>query len=294
MTKKHKVIDFFRHVCYNRIITEKQLGSLSCFCTTFIVEIARLSSGWQNYNKRRTKMNNHPDYLDYFRKAYFVGDDMDLKGFMEGFLAAARIYCQNPCLSSNPIDQQHWVYGQLLQSNHMRTQCQRLKNRELLEQYAAFLDCGNFHGMIFDCADIDSDGQELDPVSGEPTTEHHPWEARIYQHRQTGAFLYPKAFDRLEDEAEKRHYVLVRVYDEPPCFPIFSNDINMMAELIRLDILRDNPGINDRYFRECSHPRALLYEYRQVIKDALEELAELGFERFKQHLWDNTPFATTI
>lgn len=148
--------------------------------------------------------------------------------------------------------------------------------------------------MIFDCADIDSDGQELDPVSGEPTTEHHPWEARIYQHRQTGAFLYPKAFDRLEDEAEKRHYVLVRVYDEPPCFPIFSNGIDMMAELIRLDILRDNPGINDRYLQECSHPRALLYEYRQVIKDALEELAELGFERFKQHLWDNTPFATTI
>lgn len=72
-------------------------------------------------------MNNHPDYLDYFRKAYFVGDNMDLKGFMEGFLAAARIYCQNPCLSSNPIDQQHWVYEQLLQSNHMRTQCQRLK-----------------------------------------------------------------------------------------------------------------------------------------------------------------------
>jgi len=61
-----------------------------------------------------------------------------------------------------------------------------------------------------------------------------------------------------------------------------------------MDILRDNPGINDRYLRECSHPRALLYEYRQVIKDALEELAELGFERFKQHLWDNTPFATTI
>ena len=233
-------------------------------------------------------------YLDYFRKAYCVGDDMDLKGFMEGFLAAANIYCQNPCLSSNPIDQQHWVYGQLLQSNHVRTQCQRLKNRELLKQYAAFLNRANFHGMIFDCAYIDSDGQELDLMSGKPTTEHHPWEDRIYQHRQTGAFLYPKAFDRLEDEAEKREYVLVRVYDEQPCFPIFSNDTDMMAELIRLDILRGNSGINDRYLRECSHSGALLYEYRQVIKDALEELAELGLERFKQHLWDNTPFAATI
>lgn len=118
----------------------------------------------------------------------------------------------------------------------------------------------SFRAMSFDCAQINDNGFEVDPNTGQqvedehynllPGMHHTPWQHYIGVHKQNGTEITKEQYDALS-EKEAKNYRKVKYMDitddkSGKVQRIYDDDAGYMKELLADDIAIGDP-INQRY-----------------------------------------------
>lgn len=199
--------------------------------------------------------------------SYYLYGDQDMsKAFVQGFLAAMRVYKHAVPVAGNAGEIAAWVAATAVANDVEGDRQHRARVRKILENgiYSPF----DFRAMLLDCAMVDEYGREINS-EGSPIVslaEHRPWLNVFYTDDYSGDIT---ALTKPNKPCREVRYLDVLGDDGMNLFQIRTDDSIAIEEALKLDIAFGDP-INKLYLEKCQEG-GILEEYVITIHNAIKK-----------------------
>lgn len=213
-------------------------------------------------------MNNQVNLRD-FNQFMGRGADPDQKiAFIEGFKWALAVHnCALPS-TLTPLEQELCILGQLVEQEERTTDLVRGAAQQLLKK--CHPRKGDLRAMLFDCATLNDDGEEVDEDSN-PTAEHRPWPCRMYLDANgneiSEAEYVAKSANGCKCGVRSLRYLpLYEQNDEVEALRIDERQTHLLRELLKVELPMVGLELLERFQQEAA-PGGLLEDYGDIINE---------------------------